>query len=75
MLPGSSEPECRTGQPVTSSVIRGADKGPVRYNTIFTPADDAPRTGPANIAPRATIHPTVHDSATAAFRAGSTAVN
>jgi hypothetical protein len=75
MLSGSSEPECRTGRPVTSTVVRGSDKGPVRSITIFTPADDAPRTGPTNIATRATIHPTVNDSASAEFRAGSTAVN
>jgi hypothetical protein len=75
MLSGSSEPECRPGQPLTSTVVRGVDKGPVRFIMIFTRADDAPRTGPTNIAARATIHPTVNDSATAELRAGSTAVN
>ena len=75
MLSGSSEPECRPSQPVTSTVVRGADEGPVRSITIFMPAADAPRTGPTDIAARATIHPTVNDSATAGFRAGSTAVN
>jgi hypothetical protein len=75
MLSGSAEPECRPGQPVMSPVVRGADQGPVRSVAIFTPADDAPRTGPTKFVARATIHPTVNGSAAAGCWAGSTAVN
>ncbi len=75
MLSGSAEPECRVGSSVLSPEVHAADQRPTRSLTIPTPDDDAPCTGQTNIATRATIHPTVNDSASAEFRAGSTAVN
>jgi hypothetical protein len=75
MLSGSAEPECRVGFLVMSPEVRAADQCPIRSLTIPTPPDDAPHTGQTNMAARATIHPTVNDSATAWYWAGSTAVN
>jgi hypothetical protein len=75
MLSGSAEPECRVGSPVMSPEVRGAEQPIPTPAAIPTSAHDPPCTGQTNIAAHATIHPTVNDSATAWYWAGSTAVN